>query len=122
MKPLVIPRREERLRRDDIDRAKPGKPRQQVEIGGEQAVGFGNPVGNGNQDGLDLRGRSGGHQVFTQSVFVHGARFTHAPFVLRERGGEELGLPPQPAGAAIDVVVAQRFEDQLAEPSDRVTR
>ena len=44
------PRPKERFRADNVDGFNAGQAGQQVEIGGEQPVGIGNPVLNGDDD------------------------------------------------------------------------
>src|SRR5439155_24650472 len=48
--PLVEPRREQALGRDDVERLEAGDAREQVEIGGEEAIRVSDPVRDGDDD------------------------------------------------------------------------
>ena len=88
---------------DDVDPLQPRNPRQQVEVGWPQSVGFGRLVGKGRHDGKDWTSRPAGDQPLPQAVLVvtTGVR---APLLERaERGGEKPGLLQQPPRAAVEI-------------------
>ena len=67
----------------------PGKPRQQIEVGDEQPVGVGNPVGDGDDDVADRIGRGSRDQPLAQHVLVAAARLAHAALVVAKRVGQK---------------------------------
>ena len=99
--------------------SRPGNPRQQIEVGGIQAVGIGDPVGNGDDDVADRIGGGFGDQPLAQRVLVAAAGLAHAALVLAKRLGQKPRLRPHPRGRrGRRSSRAERLVDQLLEPVD----
>src|SRR5439155_25894267 len=78
---------------------------EQIEIGDEKAIGIRNPVRQCDDDVPDRTRCGDGDQAIAQRMFVASSGRVQPPLVLAKRLCEELRLPMQPLGAAIDRVM-----------------
>ena len=118
VKPLVETGSEHLLGADDVEALETRHARKQIEVGDEQPVGIGNPVGQRHDDVSDERRQRLAHQLFAQHVLVAAARRARPRFVVPEGLGEKPRLRQQSIGAAIARRAAERLFDQLLEPLD----
>ena len=118
---LVKTGAEHRLGRHDVEHLEPWNTREHVEIGDEQALRIGNPVGrrhNHVAHGIGGRFRD---QPLAKRVLIAGLQLEDAPFVRVEGLGEEPRLLPHALGAAVRAGFAgERLCDELLEAIDRL--
>ncbi len=113
---LVKSRAECRFRCDNLYRLETRDAREQIEVCGEEAVGIGNPIGDGDHDVPDRRIRGLRDQLVAKPMLIAMAAGDHTSFVLAECVGEKRGLLQQAIRTAIAPRrAAKRFFDELFE-------
>ena len=106
------------LGRHNVERLEARNSRQQIEIGDEEPLGVGDPIGNGDENSGDRPRRRFVDQTLAQQVFIDCAGFTDPPFVFPKGSCEKRRLLAHSLGAAIDIARSKRLRDECLEPID----
>ena len=120
--PLVKSGPEDPFGRDDVDGCQVRQPREQIEISDAQSTGFGNPIGDRDDQVADGRRCRRRDQSFSQRVLVAGIRVGHATLVGSKRVRQHPRLPQHALGAAIELgIVLERLFEKLLETRHLLT-
>ena len=114
VQPLEQPDRKLSLGRQDLERLEIRHAREQIEVGGRQAVEIVRGLTNRNDRRPVRPCQWRFAERVSQAVLVEQSRHGHAALVARERGGEEPGLAQQAFGSGIEF--GGRFERRDEQP------
>lgn len=116
--PLMKSRPEKRLGCHHVDALDTWHSCQQIEIGHEQTIRIGNPVGHRHDNVPEGRVHGVGSQTIAQHMLVACVTFEDTPLVFAECSRKQPRLKQHPGGAAIDLrrPSPKSLLDQLFEP------